>query len=116
MYGPVPTGQSFSVRFVRGQSRLRVKLVGFPRHRCEETDRQPVFELRVLADQPDAQRVIVERLGAGEIMVAKVEKRQAAARSADRPLRSFLIHLADLLAVLLQPRRFSPPAVKMTAT
>lgn len=39
--------------------RIRVERLGFPRHRGEETHREPVLELRVLAPDPDHERMRV---------------------------------------------------------
>ena len=84
-----------------GHARLRVEGVGLPRHRREEAHRQPVVELRVLAVQADAQRVVIERLGPGERERAKVQERQVAV--GQRPAGAQrLVGLGDRLAVGLQ--------------
>jgi len=45
----------------RTQSGLSIKLVNFPRHRRKKVHGQPVGKLRVLADQCDFQRLVIDR-------------------------------------------------------
>ena len=81
---------------------LRVELLGLPRNRREEGHRQPVLELRILALHADAQRVLVERLGPGEGILAEIEEGQVAVgRRQARAQR--LVGGDDRVAVLLQP-------------
>ena len=54
---------------------LGIKLFGLPGHGREKRHRQPVLELGVLADDPNAQRVFVGRAHALQRKLAKVQKR-----------------------------------------
>ena len=55
---------------------LTVEAVCFPRRRDEERHRGPEFELRILADHFDLERVIVDRTHAGERHFAQIAPRQ----------------------------------------
>ena len=84
-----------------GHAGLAVELVGFPGDGREEGHRQPVLELRVLALDPYAQRMGIQRLHAFEGVFAEVQPRQVA-RGRDQALAQLGVGGADAVAVLLE--------------
>ena len=80
---------------------LGVKLFGLPWHRREKSHRQPVVELRVLADKADAQGVFVGGAHALQRKLAKVQKRQITLGGWDIGAQG-LVGGGDLGAVVLE--------------